>query len=141
MGLTPRRMGLTWPSAVQPYGDSWRRKRKLMHAHMHPGIVPRYQPIQLASARRFARALLSGPQTPTSLPTAVQLFLGQTIIRAVYGIDVADADSEFIKFPEEIVHNFSVASTPGRFMIEFLPFRESPCPPLERAVSLMMYMQ
>jgi hypothetical protein len=95
-------MNFDWAITVLPYGDMWRRKRKLVTAHIHAGVAARYH--------------------PEPLRPAVSLFLGQVIIKAVYGIDVKHVGSEYITYPERIVEGFSIACTPGRFMIDFLPF-------------------
>jgi cytochrome P450 len=115
-------MNFDWAITVLPYGDMWRRKRKLVTAHIHAGVAARYHPVQLASARRFARDILAVGKGTEPLRPAVSLFLGQVIIKAVYGIDVKHVGSEYITYPERIVEGFSIACTPGRFMIDFLPF-------------------
>jgi cytochrome P450 len=118
----PDRMKFEWSFVVLPYGDMWRRKRKLMTAHLHAGVAERYHPVQLASARRFARDILATGKSIESLRPAVSLFVGQLIMKAVYGIDVEHAESEYITYPEKLFEDFSIACTPGRFMVDFLPF-------------------
>jgi cytochrome P450 len=116
-------MDFSWSFTVLQYGDQlWRRKRKLMTAHVHAGVAGRYHPVQLASARRFAQSILTAGKSTESLRPAVILYLGQVLIKAVYGIDVDSTESEYITHPEKVMEGFSIACTPGRFMIDFLPF-------------------
>jgi cytochrome P450 len=117
-------METDWTVAVLRYGDSWRRKRKLLHAHVHQGAAERYHPIQIASARRFARDILVADTEPHVLPRAVRLNFAQMILKATYGIDVESYESEYISLPEKVLANIGDASTPGRFFVNVLPIRE-----------------
>jgi cytochrome P450 len=117
-------MQMDWSFVILPYSDLWRRKRKLMHAHVHAGVATRYHPVQVHSARRFALDILTGEKTEEALPSAVRLYVGRTIIKAVYGIDVKDEEDEFVRYPEAVVQNFNIVLMPGRFMIDFFPLCE-----------------
>jgi cytochrome P450 len=117
--------------AATPYGETWRRKRKLMHAHVHQGVVHRYEPIQLATARRLARELLAARTGHENLEPIVRLNLGQTIIKAVYGLDVESADSEYISLPERVLEFGNAVINAGSvFMIDVFPFCASSQPVL-----------
>jgi hypothetical protein len=107
-----------------PYGDLWRRKRKLMHAHVHPGFVDRYLPIQTASARRLARDVLAATSEEKALPQAIRLNFAQMIMKVVYGLEIESYESEYISLPERVLEILSEVTTPGRFFVDFLPFRE-----------------
>jgi hypothetical protein len=52
------RMNWRWNLAFVAYGDVWRRNRRLMHEQSHIGVAPKYQGIQLRSARKFLGILL-----------------------------------------------------------------------------------
>jgi hypothetical protein len=123
--LRLNRMRFDWAITSLPYGDAWRQKRKLMYAHAHAGAAPRYHPAQLAAARVFARDVLVAGPGDDALPRAIRWSLGQTIIKLAYGIDVASEESELITLPGKISNAFGLALTPGRFMVDFLPFRKS----------------
>jgi cytochrome P450 len=115
-------MNFDWSLTVLQYGELWRRKRKLMSAHIHAGVASRYHSVQAACARRFAQDILAAGKRTEPLRPAVTLFLGQVIIKTVYGIDVESTESEYITYPEKVMEDFSIACTPGRFMVDFLPF-------------------
>jgi hypothetical protein len=115
-------MDFMWQITMLPYGDEWRAKRRLMHAHVHQGVAGQYHDVQLAAARRLARNILATPADDVeALPRAVKLNFGQSIIKMVYGIDVPDSDSEYISLPEAILAAFSQAVIPGRYLINFIP--------------------
>jgi hypothetical protein len=104
--LSPRRMRFDWAITSLPYGDAWRQKRKLMYAHAHAGVAPRYHPAQLAAARVFARDVLAAGPGADALPRAIRWSLGQTIIKLAYGIDVESEESELITLPGKISNAF-----------------------------------
>jgi cytochrome P450 len=119
-------MDLGWQLATLPYGDTWRRGRKLLHAHVHPGATPKYNSVLVHAARRFARDILSAKQDDDILPYVIHANVGQTIVKVVYGIDVTDTDSEYITLPERVVDYMNEAVSPGRFLVEFFPICEYP---------------
>jgi hypothetical protein len=113
-------MKLQW-AFVAPYGELWRRKRKMIHGHVHQGVVDRFHPIQATSARRFVRNILTGSTDNEALPRAVRLSFAQMITKAVYGINVDSYESDYIVLPEKVMHDFSQAGVPGRFLIDTIP--------------------
>jgi hypothetical protein len=115
------RMGYGWQLSRMPYGDAWRRGRKLLHGHVHQGVSPKYHSTQLHAARRFARDILGAQQDPEVLPHMIRTNIGQTIIKLVYAIDVKDTESEYISLPEKVVRHVSEGSLPGRFLVDLLP--------------------
>jgi hypothetical protein len=118
-----RRMDLGWQLSMLPYGETWRRGRKLLHAHVHPGVSPKYHSVQLDAARRFARDILISQQDSEMLHYMIHANVGQTIVKLVYGIDVVDNDSEYISLAEKVVSYIDESVIPGRFLVEFLHIR------------------
>lgn len=51
-----------WNFAFQPYGDLWRKSRRIFHSKMHAGAVSQYQGIHIRQARRFLKQLLTEPE-------------------------------------------------------------------------------
>jgi hypothetical protein len=114
-------MDLGWQLSMLPYGDTWRRGRRLLHSHVHPGVSPRYHSTQLHAARHFAQDILNAKQDDKALHFMIHANIGQTIVNIVYGIDVVDKNSEYISLPEKVVDYISESVMPGRFLVEFLP--------------------
>jgi cytochrome P450 len=104
-----------------PYGEAWRRGRKLLHAHVGPGVLSRYHSTQLAGAHRFVRDVLASEQDKDVLAQLIRTNSGQTIIKTMYGIDVEDNDSEFLSIPRKVLHALNEGGLPGRFLVDFLP--------------------
>jgi cytochrome P450 len=113
-----------WSTALTPYGETWRMKRKLLHSQIHSDVIEPFRPIQAASARRLARDILRTKTDPQALSDAIRLNFGQTIMKSVYGVDVHSHEDSYIALPAEIIEYFSEAVTPGRFLIDAIPLRE-----------------
>jgi cytochrome P450 len=114
-------MECDWALVMTPYGDHWRRGRKLMHTYMHAGVALKFHPVQIVAARRLVLDLLAAPQQSNVLPKVVRLNVGQTIIKIVYGIDVKDAESKFISTPEQFNELVTESMMPGRFLVDLIP--------------------
>jgi hypothetical protein len=112
--------------SAMPYGDKWRRARKLLHSYIYPGAVPAYQFAQLSSARRFVRDLLGTKHDKNVLPRIVRAYFGRTIIKMTYGIDVKSGEDEYIAIPEKVLQAINEAAIPGRFFVDAVPFCECP---------------
>jgi hypothetical protein len=117
-------MDMMWSLARLPYAEKWRRGRKLLHAHVHQGVAHRYHAIQLASARRFARDILSVQTDKAALAPAIRANFGRTIIKIVYGLDAPSAESEYISLAEQVIRHAVQAAGPGRFLVDSWPIRE-----------------
>jgi hypothetical protein len=119
-------MDCKWALPIMPYGDRWRKGRKLMHTHMHAGAASMFHTIQIIAARRLIVDLLSASQQPSTLPKIVRWNVGQTIIKIVYGIDVKDTESKFVSMAEQLLKHLDESMMPGRFLVDFIPARKYP---------------
>jgi cytochrome P450 len=126
-------MDMGWMLPLLPYGEHWRRSRKLLHTHTHAGAATNYQPVQLRGAREFVRDLLAAEATRPEdklseaakavLPRMVQSNFGVTGMEMVYGIRIRGPDmkARFLDIPETINHAVSESASPGRFLVDFFP--------------------
>jgi hypothetical protein len=114
-------MDCGWVISIAPYGEHWRKGRKLLHTHVNVKTTPMYYPVLITSARQLLVDLLAAPQQPSTIPRAVRFNVGQTMIKVVYGIDVYDSDSEFISMPEQLFKCAQESMIPGRFLVDVIP--------------------
>lgn len=47
---------------LSPYGDAWRRHRRIFHNLLNAGAIKKYHHIQTRSNTAFLRALLDTPE-------------------------------------------------------------------------------
>ncbi|KZT12691.1 cytochrome P450 [Laetiporus sulphureus 93-53] len=104
--------------ALQPYGDYWRAQRKLVSQDFNQSAVPRYYSIQELEARRLTHAVLNDP---TSLIGKTKLHIAAIIMRVTYGYPVKKEDDPMITLPMKAMDNFSAATAPGAFLVDFIP--------------------
>jgi cytochrome P450 len=126
-------MNLGWILTVIPYGDYWRRSRKLMHSQTHAKAAEHYRPNQIRGARRFVGDLLAvEPNRPADklsdaakavLPRMVRYNFAYTALDMIYGIDVQDnaAEARYVEAAERTLHNFSQGTSPGQFAVDYIP--------------------
>jgi hypothetical protein len=117
-------MGFDWALPLLPYGEKWRKDRKFLHNHVHSNASPAYQGTQLYSARTFVADLLAAKHDKDILPRMVRAYLGRTIIKMTYGLDVKGQDDEYITIPERVMDAISQAAIPGKFLVDTIPARK-----------------
>lgn len=130
-----------WNFGVQPYGDPWRKGRRLFQSGVHQSVVPKYQGLQTRSARLLLKQLrknsndlhasvrecvyMSYLDGLVLWPNFTVRHVGSTIIDVVYGID-SERKDYFISLADEAVRLFGQAAVPGAFLVDLIPARERP---------------
>jgi cytochrome P450 len=117
-------MDFAWLTSVVSYGGVWRTARRLLHAHLHQGVASKYQPTQMASARKLTQDILVTQQDADMLSPVVRANSGRTIIKMVYGIDTEEVASKQLSLAEDVLSAFSASFTPGHFLVDSLPICE-----------------
>ena len=46
---------------IRPYGESWRRERRMFHSQTHQNAAPKYKNVQMRQARLFMKKLAADP--------------------------------------------------------------------------------
>ncbi|KDR73159.1 hypothetical protein GALMADRAFT_722618 [Galerina marginata CBS 339.88] len=103
---------------LQPYGDNWRKQRRLIAQDFSQSMTPRYHSLQEKEAAILVRNLL---KDSSSLLEQVKLRIGIIIIRVTYGYYIQSADDPFLTTPLQAMVNFGKATTPGNFLVDFIP--------------------
>jgi hypothetical protein len=108
-------------------------------------MTPRYYGLQETAARMLVRNLVAKPE---SLRSEVQLYvaivpfpeafrtdlisfeprrIGMIILRVAYGYKVESTEDPMLKAPLSVLENFSIATAPGRWLVDIIPTRELSC--------------
>ncbi|OCH86702.1 putative monooxygenase [Obba rivulosa] len=111
-------VGYNDPFVLQPYGEKWRKQRKFVASDFSPITIPRYYPLQETEARKLVRNVLANPD---SLFPQTKLRIGTIIIRVTYGYYIKDENDPFLTLPLTAMDNFSKASAPGTWLVDFVP--------------------
>ncbi|KAI0642617.1 cytochrome P450 [Trametes meyenii] len=108
-----------WEFGMWGYTPEWRRHRKAFHQLFNQNVIPDYQPGQVMQTRRFLRKLLDRPHDFVS---HTRHLFGSTIMRLVYGIEVADHNDKYIGIAERGADIYIKITVPGRYLVETFPF-------------------
>ncbi|KAI0693709.1 cytochrome P450 [Cerioporus squamosus] len=95
----------------------WRRRRRVLHEHMHRNAVARYQTIQELQARRYLLNVLETPHDYLNHGRRPSLFGAFDYPSRLWNRrDKTDVD--YLGIAEEAMHNFSMAFQPGKHLVE-----------------------
>ena len=53
--MTQDLMGMDWNAGLLPYGDKWRKRRRLLHNHFHQKKSEGYYPALISATRHMLR--------------------------------------------------------------------------------------
>ncbi|KAJ8502251.1 hypothetical protein ONZ51_g72 [Trametes cubensis] len=109
---------MPWEFGLWGYTDEWRRHRKAFHQLFHQNVIPDYRPSQIEQTRRFLRKLLDDPDRFVG---HIRHLFGATILRIVYGLDVADHNDKYIGIAEKGADVYIKITVPGRYLVETFP--------------------
>ncbi|CAA7263631.1 unnamed protein product [Cyclocybe aegerita] len=103
---------------LQPYGDNWRKQRRLVAHDFGQAMAPRYHSLQEKEARILVRNVL---KDPSSLVSQIKLRIGIIIIRVTYGYYIQSENDPILTTPLTAMDNFSYSTSPGNFLVDFIP--------------------
>ncbi|KAF8210798.1 cytochrome P450 [Mycena galopus ATCC 62051] len=112
-------MGWDFGIGFMKYGDRWRAHRRLLHEAFNVGAVKQFQPQELAATHKLLRGIL---QNPHDIMEHFRHLAGALMMDITYGIDVRYSDDQYIRIAEEAMHGLSVASIPGAFLVDTIPW-------------------
>ncbi|KAJ6607665.1 cytochrome P450 [Mycena sp. CBHHK59/15] len=111
-------MGWDFNFGLMKYGDQWRAHRRLFHQELNETAAHRFRPKQLAASHELLRRILHNPD---DVMDHFRHFAGEVIMFAAYGIDVLPSNDPYVALAKEAVDTWSIASIPGRFLVDPIP--------------------
>ncbi|CAE7110694.1 unnamed protein product [Rhizoctonia solani] len=112
------------------YSEGTKIIRRYMHNSISVKAMPDWREQQEQEVFHFLRKLLHSPE---KLISHIRHTAGATVVRLTYGYTPKDQDNEYIKIAELVMDHFSLASTPGAFMVDIFPIlRYVPWAPFKR---------
>ncbi|KDR68214.1 hypothetical protein GALMADRAFT_105117 [Galerina marginata CBS 339.88] len=102
------------------YGESFRRRRKLMQKTLGPRSIPTYHPILLTETHAFIDALVS---SPSDYLRHIRRYSGGITLAVVYGYPVSSSSDEYLLLAEEYMGLLSneIASGTGLWLVDMVP--------------------
>ncbi|KAJ9609684.1 hypothetical protein H2200_006012 [Cladophialophora chaetospira] len=101
-----------------PYGELWRRGRKLMHTLTMPTAATSYQPLQIYESERLLFDLL---RTPDKYEDLFERYAGGVIMRLAYGKTIETGDEPYIRDALKVVHTVERVASPGAYLVDTFP--------------------
>ncbi|KAL6252458.1 hypothetical protein RBB50_000177 [Rhinocladiella similis] len=101
-----------------PYGDTWRRVRKLMHSLTNVNVVPEYEALQEQESLRVVHDLAQYPQ---KYETWFERYSAGLILRLAYSKPVHTGNEPFVKRILAVVHTVERVASPGAYLVDTFP--------------------
>ncbi|KAJ7917471.1 cytochrome P450 [Mycena leptocephala] len=99
-------------------GDEWRTHKRLLNKSFNITASRTYEPHELTVTRTLLQRLLD---TPDDFLPHLRQMAGEFVMSMSYGIDVLPSNDPYIALARDAVHTFSVANTPGRYLVNQFP--------------------
>lgn len=105
--------------AFTPYGDRFRRYRKILYRAIGSrAVFDIYHPVEEIETHRFLKRVLTKPD---QLEEHVRLTAGAIILRISYGYEVKENNDPFVDLADRAMEEFSRATAHGAFMVDIVP--------------------
>ncbi|KXN82774.1 O-methylsterigmatocystin oxidoreductase [Leucoagaricus sp. SymC.cos] len=102
-----------------PYGEFWRKHRRLMHQLLHPTAALQFRPHELKATHSLLKRFLENPENVIG---NLRYMAGETIMSVAYGLPIKPKDDIYIQTAERGVHPLVAAAVPGAFLVDMLPW-------------------
>ncbi|KAI0753694.1 cytochrome P450 [Fomes fomentarius] len=105
--------------AAMPYGDRFRKHRKLMHDGVgSKSALQRYRPIKVREAHILLRNLLD---TPEAFLEHLYRYVAATLLEITYGRRLTSMDDELVQLAEHWINATNDGGSPGSMLVDFFP--------------------
>ncbi|KDQ55455.1 hypothetical protein JAAARDRAFT_180898 [Jaapia argillacea MUCL 33604] len=118
MGKMTELMGWDYNTGLMPYGDKWRRHRRLVHQEFRADATAQYHPIIMKNVHFALRNILA---TPEDFLAHVRYIAAATVMSIAYGYEVAPTNDRFVQIVEDAVAMLSQAFFPGATLVNYFP--------------------
>ncbi|KAH9478386.1 Cytochrome P450 monooxygenase COX2 [Psilocybe cubensis] len=111
-------MGWNINVAVMPYGEEWRKRRKVCQKHFNLDASKSYEPLQIAQVRKLLQGLLDSPE---QFDAHSKMFSAALTIKMMYGYDIADLNDPCVTLADEALSLGTRLVVPGANLIDIFP--------------------
>ncbi|KAM0790540.1 hypothetical protein ACM66B_003409 [Microbotryomycetes sp. NB124-2] len=102
-----------------PYGDLWRRQRKLLHQLTSPKAAASYEPIQEQESAQIVRDMIKDPKGYWG---HCQRYAGSTIMQVGFNKRAPTPDHHAITEMRAVNEEMTKTAVAGRYIVDSLPF-------------------
>ncbi|KAK5310121.1 hypothetical protein LTR93_012107 [Exophiala xenobiotica] len=101
-----------------PYGELWRRGRKVMHTMTMPTAAASYRPIQIYESERLLYDIIKIPEKYDLL---LERYAGAIVMRIGYGKTIDTGDEPDVRDAVQVVHTVERVAAPGAYLVDTFP--------------------
>ncbi|KIJ60731.1 hypothetical protein HYDPIDRAFT_98167 [Hydnomerulius pinastri MD-312] len=112
-------MGWDWSFGHMPYGDRWKKHRKMFERQFRPAVAPTYWPLQRKEVHTLLRNILDSPD---ELIEHLRHNAASVIMNVIYGIEIAPKSDRYIDIAEQALDGMARAAAPGAFLVDIFPW-------------------
>ncbi|KAI0772408.1 O-methylsterigmatocystin oxidoreductase [Trametes elegans] len=103
--------------AFMPYGETWRRVRRVMWREFQPSAALKYRAAQQREARRFLRHLL---HETADLTSHARLAIAAMILTSIHGLPIEEVTHHFVDLLTNANSGIARIFSPAPFLVESL---------------------
>ncbi|CAA7261126.1 unnamed protein product [Cyclocybe aegerita] len=111
-------IGWEFSTGLLPYGEKWRKHRKLMHSAFHSTSFAQFKPDFLCASRNLLNRILDYPD---DIIANIRHMAGETIMSITYGINALPKNDPYIETAERSLRTLD-AVVPGAFLVDSFPW-------------------
>ncbi|KAH9887974.1 cytochrome P450 [Cubamyces lactineus] len=106
-------IGWDWSLVFMPYGNHWRRVRRVFWQHFHPNVVEQWQASQTIESWRFLRCLLEDH-------VGIEYVVKLSLLSVACGLPAEEVGSSCVKLLNEVGMDVSEALSPAVLALPWL---------------------
>ncbi|RPD73721.1 cytochrome P450 [Lentinus tigrinus ALCF2SS1-7] len=114
-----------WDSVINmmPYGDRFRKHRKLLQDALMPkSVLLSYQTMQRRETYTFLAGLCD---TPDRVNDHIKRWSASLVFDIAYGHRISSLDDELVALNERVTEETVLAGSPGSMLVDFIPILKS----------------
>ncbi|KAJ7704674.1 cytochrome P450 [Mycena metata] len=101
-----------------PYGERWRRQRRMFQQHFRRDASQKYRPIQIQKVHSMLEAFLTSSQ---EFREHIKTLAAGIIMSTVYGYEIQPTNDRFVTLSEESVKKVAESFFPGAQLVNTFP--------------------
>ncbi|KAF8128421.1 cytochrome P450 [Boletus edulis] len=112
-------MGWDWSFGHMPYGERWRKHRKMFERQFRPVEAQTFWPLQQKEAHTLLRSILDSQE---DLIEHLRHNSAAVIMNVIYGIEISPKADRYIEIAEKALEGMAKAAAPGAFLVDVFPW-------------------
>ncbi|KAM5537396.1 hypothetical protein V8D89_008915 [Ganoderma adspersum] len=109
---------LSWVIPLMPYGQWWRKHRRIVHRYCNSGAEKQYEPLQQRKARQLLVHLI---QEPARFAEHSAFIVGIILLELTYGSRDKYTTEKYLRYAQDNADVLAKIFLPGTLLVQYLP--------------------